>query len=167
MPMAEGAKRITWISGEALVIETPLKTLFVTLDVPRAGTLSVAIVEAFTGKFSGTEQFAERLQSLTRQVGRTAALPPANFPTIVYFQNVARPETITPINLPEDAPPPSWLDTLRIELQVTSDAVTRGIYAYLPWLKEMSEERHFKSNGYEYDSSYAGETTRATLIRGG
>jgi hypothetical protein len=94
-------------------------------------------------------------------------LQPANFPTIVYFQDPARPETITPINLTDGNGMPSMsLDSLRIALQITTDAVTRGIYVHLPWLEGMSEERHFKSTQYRFDDSYAGETTRSTLIRG-
>lgn len=167
MPLAEGAKRITWVKGEAIAIATPNRTFFVTLDVPAAGTLPVAIVESFAGHVGGPDQFGAKLTALAHQLGRTAALSPDNFPTIVYFEDPARPETITPV-------PPSGsavaagvaIDVHAVELRITGDPVTQTIYRYLPWLKAMSEERHFKSDHGRYDFSYAGLATRSTLIRG-
>jgi hypothetical protein len=167
MPFAEGAKRNTWVKGEAITVATPRRTFLVTLDVPAAGTLPVAIVESFEGHVGGPVQFGAKLKMLAHQVGRTAALSPNNFPTIIFFEDPARPETITPTLPPGNAGTASTAFNLyAVELRITNDPVTNTIYQYLPWLKRISEERHFKSDRGRYDFSYAGMATRSTLIRG-
>lgn len=129
------------LRGEAAVVDLgprgPLFCLLVRSGGANSRSADELFQAGFPTKSEGIEDFLTQVDQLQARKGR-AELQPAQLPMLVRFRDIADPKTVErvdPNDLAKSFGPGVRLK--RATIEITDDAVTRGIEKRLGWLKTL------------------------------
>lgn len=132
-----GAGHAYGMSGQAVQIDLGSESLFMLVNDYQAmggmdSLASHALIPEWVGG-DGPEKYYDHLHS-SAGIGRTAVLPRDQYPILVAFKDVRRPDTVMIVDPDTLSPLATHGRVRRIVLVTTREPVTKTLFKTLPWL---------------------------------